>query len=95
MVYADCSNVIASTNELIVKQDERQGGKALAYDGVLRFGLEVAEEKEGNFISEVRWQKSHLDPNQEGITEEERQHVQGNEEADHAAKQAAQEERDR
>ena len=69
-VYADCSNVITSTNELIASEGERERGKALTYDGVLRFGLEVAEEKQGNFVREVKRQKSHHDANEEGITEE-------------------------
>ena len=55
----------------------------------------MAEERGGSNIKEIRWQKAHLDPEEAGISEEEKQHREGNGEADEAAKAAAEEERTR
>ena len=95
LVYADCWNVIAAANELRKSSGPAPNRKALAYDGALRFGFEESWAQEEAFIEEVRWQKAHCDVNEAGISEEERKHRQGNDEADAEAKKAAQQERDR
>ena len=91
----DCRNVIDAANDLRKSSGPAPNRKALAYDGVLRFGFEESWAQEEAFIEEVRWQKAHCDINEAGISEEERKHRKGNDEADAEAKKAAQQERDR
>ena len=81
----DCWNVIASTNVFLNNDDAKKGRKALAYDVVLRLGL-GKEREENAEVTEVKCQKARRKTDEEGISEEERLHRVGNDQADEAEK---------
>ena len=92
VLYGACVGVVRAGKAMFAG---KRLGKGLQYEGVLLHGKLDPEAKDASgCIEDLRWIKSHQDASAEGLPEEERRHIVGNDEADALAKQAAQEARE-